>query len=146
MNCKFCTREINNKGSLASHEKVCKENPNRVKHNRSPLAGQQKGSVPWNTGTTVPVGQTNQKYKNEEVFVEDSNYARSLLRRRILKEELIEYRCKICDIGPEWQGKPMVLILDHINGVNNDNRFKNLRFVCSNCDTQLPTYKNKNRK
>jgi len=41
-------------------------------------------------------------------------------------------------------GKPMPLILDHINGINNDNRIENLRFVCSNCDTQLPTYKSKN--
>lgn len=48
-------------------------------------------------------------------------------------------------LGSEWQGKPMPLILDHINGINNDNRLENLRFVCSNCDSQLPTYKSKNR-
>jgi len=54
--------------------------------------------------------------------------------------------CECCKIGPEWMGKPMPLILDHINGVNNDNRLENLRFVCSNCDTQLETYKSKNRK
>jgi len=40
----------------------------------------------------------------------------------------------------------MPLILDHINGVNNDNRLENLRFVCSNCDSQLDTYKSRNRK
>lgn len=40
----------------------------------------------------------------------------------------------------------MPLILDHVNGINNDNRIENLRFVCSNCDSQLHTYKSKNRK
>ena len=63
-----------------------------------------------------------------------------------LKENLINYECACCGIGPIWQNKPMPLILDHINGVNNDNRLENLRFVCSNCDSQLSTYKSKNIK
>lgn len=58
---------------------------------------------------------------------------------------MIEYRCSVCKIGPQWCGKPMPLILDHINGINNDNRLDNLRFVCSNCDCQLDTYKAKNK-
>ena len=33
--------------------------------------------------------------------------------------------------------------INHINGINNDNRIENLRFLCSNCDSQLPTYKNR---
>ena len=84
--------------------------------------------------------------KNEEVFVNNSNYARHNLKRRILKDNMIPYSCACCGIKAEWQGKPMPLILDHINGINNDNRLENLRFVCSNCDTQLPTYKNKRGK
>jgi hypothetical protein len=50
MNCKFCDREINNKGSLAAHEKCCKSNPDRMKHRRSPNAGAKKGCVTWNKG------------------------------------------------------------------------------------------------
>ena len=80
---------------------------------------------------------------NEEVFVENSTYARHNIKRRILKNNLIKYVCDECGIGPIWNGKTMPLILDHINGVNNDNRLSNLRFVCSNCDSQLPTYKNR---
>jgi single-stranded DNA-specific DHH superfamily exonuclease len=40
----------------------------------------------------------------------------------------------------------MPLILDHINGINDDNRLENLRFLCSNCDSIQDTYKSKNRK
>ena len=50
MECKFCGRIIKNKGSLAAHEMCCEENPNRIRHKRSPLAGQKKGCVPWNKG------------------------------------------------------------------------------------------------
>lgn len=48
--CKYCEKEINNKGSLAAHEKQCKLNPDRIPRIRSPKAGAQKNSIPWNKG------------------------------------------------------------------------------------------------
>lgn len=106
-----------------------------------------KGCTPWNKGKTVGTPPAIQeKFSLDKVLVENSTYARHLVKKRILREKLIPYQCSCCGLGPEWQGKPMPLILDHINGVNNDNRLSNLRFVCSNCDTQLDTYKSKNRK
>ena len=36
-----------------------------------------------------------------------------------------------------WNSKPLLLILDHGNGNNSDNRPKNLRYLCPNCDSQL---------
>jgi hypothetical protein len=39
-----------------------------------------------------------------------------------------------------WQSKTLTLVLDHINGVNNDNRLKNLRFLCPNCNSQTKTF------
>ena len=83
---------------------------------------------------------------NEEVFVENSDYARHHIKRRVIKEELVTYKCFNCGNTGEWMGKPLPLILDHINGVNNDNRVENLRFACSNCDSQLDTYKNRRGK
>jgi 5-methylcytosine-specific restriction endonuclease McrA len=77
------------------------------------------------------------------VFVENSTYPRHKIKARIIKQKLIEYECSECKNKGEWMGKPLPLILDHINGINNDNRINNLRFVCSNCDSQLPTYKNR---
>jgi len=108
----------------------------------------KKGSTPWNKGKKVELTdyQKSIRRENKDVFVENSDYARHHIKRRILEENLVEYRCDCCGIGPEWNGKPMPLILDHINGKNNDNRLENLRFVCSNCDSQLPTYKSKNMK
>ena len=83
---------------------------------------------------------------DSEVFCENAKIARHHVKKKVLQRNLIPHECSICGIGPEWQGKPMPLILDHINGINNDNRLDNLRFVCSNCDSQLPTYKSRNIK
>lgn len=106
----------------------------------------EKGCTPWNKGKSVGRADIwDKKYPDEEVFVAGSTYARHSLKDRIIRKRLLDYRCACCGIEAIWLGKPMPLILDHINGVNNDNRLENLRFVCSNCDSQLETYKSRNR-
>jgi hypothetical protein len=53
--------------------------------------------------------------------------------------------CAICHRAAEWNALPLVLVLDHVNGDPEDNRRENLRLVCPNCDSQLPTYKARNK-
>ena len=50
--CKFCNREIKNRGALAIHEPYCKLNPNRTKKQNSENAHRPKGLAPWNKGLT----------------------------------------------------------------------------------------------
>jgi 5-methylcytosine-specific restriction endonuclease McrA len=64
---------------------------------------------------------------------------------RVLKENVIKYQCAECGMFDKWNGKKIILQLDHINGVNNDNRVENLRFLCPNCHSQTKTYSGKNR-
>jgi 5-methylcytosine-specific restriction endonuclease McrA len=56
----------------------------------------------------------------------------------------VEHKCQICCIK-DWQGKPIPMILDHINGRADNNMPDNLRFICSNCDSQTEHYKGKNK-
>ena len=44
-----------------------------------------------------------------------------------------------------WNGQVLPLILDHTNGNSCDNRPENLRLLCPNCDSQLPTKGGKNK-
>jgi len=63
-------------------------------------------------------------------------------RRRILSDQ--NGCCLFCNIN-EWQGKNIVLALDHIDGNNKNNAKENLRFLCPNCHSQTPTWGFKKR-
>jgi hypothetical protein len=53
--------------------------------------------------------------------------------------------CSICNLSNTWENKILVLIMDHIDGNPYNNDISNLRLVCPNCDSQLDTFKGKNK-
>lgn len=84
------------------------------------------------------------KRTEDNIFIENSTASQHTLRSWYVKGEYTAYICSICGQLPEWQGKPLTLILDHINGKNNDDRLENLRWVCPNCNQQLATTGSRN--
>lgn len=58
--------------------------------------------------------------------------------------ECQESKCAICKIDNHWNNNVLNFVLDHINGDPYNNARNNLRLICPNCDSQLPTYKGKN--
>ena len=55
-----------------------------------------------------------------------------------------DYACVICGVK-DWNRKPLVLTLDHIDGNSNNHKPDNVRCICPNCDSQLDTYKGRNK-
>lgn len=80
--------------------------------------------------------------KNNESYCRD-NYNVKIFKRIFLKEQ--NYECAICKIHNKWNHKELVFVLDHIDGDAANNNRENLRLVCPNCDSQLPTFKSKNK-
>ena len=80
----------------------------------------------------------------ENIFIDNSTAAQKTVRKYYKKGNYTPYVCAICGQEPFWNNKPMILILDHINGKNKDDRLENLRWVCPNCNYQLETTNAKN--
>jgi hypothetical protein len=95
--------------------------------------------------TKKGVAPDSRKYKLEDILIQDSTYQNiTSLKRRLVSSGKLKYECAICKNNGEWQGQTLVLQLDHINGVNNDHRLENLRFLCPNCHSLTDTYAGKN--
>ena len=72
-----------------------------------------------------------------KILIKNSSYRnRGTIKKRLLDAKRIKNECKICGIGPIWNNKKLSLQLDHINGVSNDYRRRNLRLLCPNCHSQ----------
>jgi predicted RNA-binding Zn-ribbon protein involved in translation (DUF1610 family) len=71
--------------------------------------------------------------------------AKPTMLRRALVEVGIPYRCANCGIPGTWQGKPLILQVDHVDGNYLDCRPANVRFLCPNCHSQTASWAGRNR-
>lgn len=86
------------------------------------------------------------KIPMKNILISGSTYNRTQLKQRLYDENLKTRQCELCGQGEIWNGMKMSLIIDHINGIWNDNRIENLRIVCPNCNATLPTHCGKNKR
>ena len=80
---------------------------------------------------------------NGDSSIMRGNYSPRNFKKDIMEEQ--DNKCAICGMSPFWNNKKLVFIIDHIDGDASNNRRSNLRCICPNCDSQLDTYKSKNK-
>lgn len=131
-----CSAKSNNKG-VRRHGKP----RSRCKH----CGNRTKGAL------TSYCSNACQIIYQEQALVERWLLTNNFTRRQVptyVKKYLLhsqDYLCAICHCETSWNDKPLVFICDHIDGNSQNNSRVNLRMVCPNCDSQLPTYKGRNR-
>lgn len=93
-------------------------------------------------------GELRTKNLHEDFLKNNEKYCRSNYSPKQLKPIFLQEQgnmCAICGIKNEWFNKSLIFVLDHIDGDASNNTRENLRLVCPNCDSQLDTFKSKNK-
>lgn len=90
------------------------------------------------------------KFKREIKDVLIKNYkgigCNKKIKKYLYDSGIKKEECELCGLKPnEWKTGKISLILDHIDGINNNNEITNLRIICPNCDSTLDTYMGRNK-
>lgn len=83
-----------------------------------------------------------ERWKSIEHLLE-TNTSSTKIRLALLRSGTRAHRCERCDLT-EWNGRPIPLELDHIDGDRTHNQLENLRLLCPNCHALTPTYRGRN--
>lgn len=140
----FCSRSCANSRSFTNESKEKKRKANLdfysslSKEERKKIAAEKQSKYDFDTAQKK-VQQANRIRSWSRPYEEMSHDS---LRKRLLHER--NYTCEECGIGNEYNGKPLSLELDHVDGNNSNNKIENLRILCPNCHSQTPTHRSKN--
>lgn len=94
----------------------------------------------WTQGSKPGPKRDTSVYLNNQLPIKSHK-----LKTRLIREGIFKHKCYGCGKS-RWQGHPIPIELDHINGDHKDNSLCNLRILCPNCHALTPTYRGKNKR
>ena len=139
--CNDCGRDYNHKHQFNNHVKNKKE---------CPVCQTEFCPLPTKE-TTHPKKYCSEECKNKQIkineekridkaFQKNSKAKTNHLKYLMVEYLGYEYKCVFCGLENEWNGKELILQLDHIDGDPTNNCIDNLRLLCPNCHTQTETH------
>lgn len=132
---KYCSRKCANSGPWSEeHKKLLSERAKEVHANRTP----EERRAMAKRAAQVAISNKHQKMLDTPTEL----LSKDLRKKKVFLEQ--NGKCLECGIS-EWQGNPITLELDHIDGDNTNNIRSNLRILCPNCHSQTPTWKRGNK-
>ena len=154
--CEYCGQPLNKRGN-----KYCSSKCSEAKKHDAAYKDFLENNEKYCRGNYTPKNFKKDffkkgKYKLEkkelDKLIKVVNEKTNLLKQENTKyDENIEFLneqngvCAICGCEPFHNGKSLTFILDHIDGDASNNKRDNLRLICPNCDSQLETFKSKNK-
>lgn len=91
---------------------------------------------------TIP---SREKYKPEEILIQNSPVNQKVLRGYIERHQLLEYKCQNCGCDGNWQGGKIALEIHHMDGDNQNHTLSNLQYLCPNCHALTENYRGLNK-
>lgn len=106
--------------------------------------GHFKRQTSSNKGKHISIISHTRESFIKKYLIDKHPIASTKLKKFLIKFKLLSEECSECGLLPEWNGKKLVLQLDHIDGNRNNNYLDNLRILCPNCHTQTETFSGRN--
>lgn len=81
---------------------------------------------------------------NEVLEGKHPHYPTRRVKYQLLKHGIKKSICEVCN-NTIWNGLPISLELEHIDGNRHNHKLANLKLICPNCHAQTETYRGKNK-
>ncbi|MEU9300388.1 HNH endonuclease signature motif containing protein [Streptomyces sp. NPDC048269] len=97
-----------------------------------------------------PAGRPQTRRTPESILIRQTDSHARRRQSEQLKSALatlgVAEHCQMCGIESIWQGEPLPLEVDHIDGDWRNNQADNLRLLCPNCHSTTDTYRGRGKR
>lgn len=153
---RFCSKGCANSRQFSEESRQLKSQKQKEVINRVGLSNEFRNRISYDFSQedkekglrkSAEVRQREVRLWQDDILENGATWREVSPRWATLRKRLIIEigHCEICGQPPIWNGKPLSLQLDHIDGDLDNNKRSNLRVVCLHCHSQTPFYGSKNK-